>query len=178
LQKNTLFSGSIIDNLRWGKPDATLEECQDACRMACADEFISALPDGYDTHVEEGGANFSGGQKQRLCIARALIKRPKVIILDDSTSACDTHTDQQIREAFRVSIPGTTKIIISQRISSIIDCDKIIVMENGKMAGFDTHENLLRDNEIYKDIYSIQTDDSADFDMPAVKKTRKEERRK
>lgn len=178
LQKNTLFSGSVIDNLRWGKPDATIEECKEACRMACADEFISALPDGYDTHVEEGGANFSGGQKQRLCIARALIKRPKVIILDDSTSACDTHTDQQIREAFRVSIPGTTKIIISQRISSIIDCDKIIVMENGKMAGFDTHENLLRNNDIYKDIYSIQTDDSADFDMPTVKKTRKEERRK
>ena len=143
LQKNTLFSGTILDNLRWGNPDATEEECIDACKAACADEFIDRMPDGYHTHIERGGANVSGGQKQRLCIARALLKKPKVLILDDSTSAVDTATDAKIRAAFAERIPGTTKIIIAQRISSVEGADRILVLDEGRINGFDTHENLL-----------------------------------
>ena len=165
LQKSTLFSGTILDNLRWGKEDATLEECREACRLACADEFIEGFPDGYETRIEQGGTNVSGGQRQRLCIARALLKKPKVLVLDDSTSAVDTATDARIRKAFMARIPGTTKIIISQRILSIKDADRIIVMENGRVNGFDTHENLLIDNEIYRDIYQMQTSGGeGDFD--------------
>jgi ATP-binding cassette subfamily B protein len=165
LQKNVLFSGTILDNLRWGKEDATLKECMEACRQACADEFIEAMPDGYDTWIEQGGTNVSGGQRQRLCIARALLKRPKVLILDDSTSAVDTATDASIRRTFAEKIPGTTKIIISQRILSIKDADRIIVMDDGRVNGFDTHENLLKTNDIYKDIYAMQTSGGeGDFD--------------
>ena len=165
LQKNVLFSGTILDNLRWGKEDASLEECKEACRQACADEFIEAMPDGYNTYIEQGGTNVSGGQRQRLCIARALLKRPKVLILDDSTSAVDTATDASIRRTFAEKIPGTTKIIISQRILSIKDADRIIVMDNGRVNGFDTHENLLKTNDIYKDIYAMQTSGGeGDFD--------------
>ena len=149
LQKSTLFSGTILENLRWGKEDATLEECKAACRLACADEFIESFPDGYETVIEQGGTNVSGGQRQRLCIARALLKRPKVLILDDSTSAVDTATDARIRRMF-ARIPGLTKIIISQRILSIQDADRIIVMDNGRVNGFDTHENLLRTNDLYR----------------------------
>ena len=167
LQKNTLFTGTILENLRWGKADATLEECQAACRAACADEFIDRFPDGYDTRIERGGNNVSGGQKQRLCIARALLKNPKVLILDDSTSAVDTATDARIRAAFRESIPGTTKIIIAQRISSVQDADRIIVLDDGKIDAFDTHENLLKNNEIYRDIYESQIKGGGDFDQPA-----------
>ncbi len=165
LQKSTLFSGTILDNLRWGKEDATLEECKEACRLACADEFIEAFPNGYETRIEQGGTNVSGGQRQRLCIARALLKRPKVLVLDDSTSAVDTATDARIRKAFMARIPGTTKVIISQRILSIKDADRIVVMENGRVNGFDTHENLLINNEIYRDIYQMQTSGGeGDFD--------------
>ncbi len=165
LQKNTLFSGTILDNLRWGNPDATPEECRQACQLACADEFISQMPDGYNSVIEQGGSNVSGGQKQRLCIARALLKKPKILILDDSTSACDTATDARIRRAFREQIPGTTKLIIAQRISSVKDCDRIVVMDSGKVSGFDTHENLLKTNDIYKEINAIQTDEGGDFDF-------------
>ena len=166
LQNNTLFSGTILDNLRWGKEDATEEECRQACISACADEFISALPDGYNSIVEQGGANFSGGQRQRLCIARALLKSPKVLILDDSTSAVDTATDSKIRETFARRIPGTTKIIISHRILSIQHADKIAVMEDGRVKGFDTHDNLLENNDIYKEIYTMQTSGGeGDFDQ-------------
>ena len=165
LQKSTLFSGTILENLRWGREDATLEECQEACRQACADEFIEQMPDKYETYIEQGGTNVSGGQRQRLCIARALLKRPKVLILDDSTSAVDTATDAHIRRAISERIEGLTKIIISQRIMSIQDADRIIVMDNGRVAAFDTHENLLRDCEIYKDIFEMQTSGGeADFD--------------
>lgn len=164
LQKNVLFSGTILDNLRWGKEDATLEECKEVCRLACADEFIDRFPDGYNTYIEQGGNNVSGGQKQRLCIARALLKKPKVIILDDSTSAVDTATDAKIREAFASKIPGTTKIIISQRISSIESADRIIVLDDGKVTGFASHEELLKTNQIYKDIYQVQTQSGGDFD--------------
>jgi ATP-binding cassette subfamily B protein len=165
LQKSTLFSGTILDNLRWGKEDATEEECIEACRMACADGFIKSFPDGYHTVIEQGGTNVSGGQRQRLCIARALLKRPKVLILDDSTSAVDTATDARIREMFARRIPGMTRIIVSQRILSIRDADRIIVMDNGRVNGFDTHENLLRDNAIYQDIYEMQTSGAeGDFD--------------
>lgn len=164
LQKNVLFSGTILDNLRWGDADATEEECIHACKLACADEFISKMPDGYNTYIEQGGTNVSGGQKQRLCIARALIKKPKVLILDDSTSAVDTATDSKIRKAFAEEIPGTTKIIIAQRISSIKDCDKIIVMEDGAVDGFGTHEELMESNEIYHDVYESQMSGSGDFD--------------
>ena len=157
LQKSTLFSGTILDNLRWGKEDATLEECREACRQACADEFVEEFPDGYDTLIDQGGTNVSGGQRQRLCIARALLKHPKVLVLDDSTSAVDTATDARIRQAFMQRIPGTTKIIISQRILSIKDADRIIVMDDGRVNGFDSHENLLTTNEIYRDIYEMQT---------------------
>ncbi len=164
LQKNVLFSGTIYENLRWGDKNATDEECQRACQLACADEFIERMPDGYNTHIEQGGANVSGGQRQRLCIARALLKKPKILILDDSTSAVDTATDAKIRRAFKEEIPDTTKIIIAQRVSSVIDADRIIVMENGKIDGVGTHEELLRNNDIYKDVYESQTKGSGDFD--------------
>ena len=164
LQKNVLFSGTILDNLRWGKADATEEECREVCGLACADEFIDRMPDGYNTWIEQGGSNVSGGQKQRLCIARALLKSPKVLILDDSTSAVDTATDAKIRQAFATKIPNTTKIIISQRISSVQDADRIIVLDNGMVSGFDTHEKLLRNNMIYKEIYDVQMSGGGDFD--------------
>ncbi|MBR4710781.1 MAG: ABC transporter ATP-binding protein [Clostridia bacterium] len=166
LQKNVLFSGTILDNLRWGKPDATLEECREACRAACADEFIDRMPDGYETHIEQGGNNVSGGQKQRLCIARALLKDPKVLILDDSTSAVDTATDAKIRKAFREVIPGTTKLIIAQRIASVQDADRILVLDEGMVNGFGTHEELLKTNRIYQEIYETQTQGGGDFDRP------------
>ena len=167
LQKNILFSGTVLENLRWGNPDATEDDCWHACQMAQADEFLRPLDDGLNARVEQGGANFSGGQRQRLCIARALLKRPKILILDDSTSACDTSTDAKIQRAFREQLPGTTKIIIAQRISSVKDCDRILVMDNGKMTGFDTHDNLLKTNNVYREIYNIQTDNAGDFDKPA-----------
>ena len=166
LQKNVLFSGTVLDNLRWGNEQATEEECREACRLACADEFIERMPDGYNTWVEQGGANFSGGQKQRLCIARALLKNPKVLILDDSTSAVDTATDSRIRKAFAETIPGTTKIIIAQRIASVEQADRIIVLEHGRISGFDTHEQLLETNAVYQEIYEIQTKGGGDFDEP------------
>lgn len=164
LQTNVLFSGSIYENLRWGDENATEEECKRACKLACADEFINRFPDGYETHIEQGGTNVSGGQKQRLCIARALLKKPKILILDDSTSAVDTATDAKIRRAFREEIPGTTKIIIAQRISSIQDADRIIVMDDGKIDAFDTHERLLETNEIYREVFESQTGGDGDFD--------------
>ena len=167
LQKNTLFSGTILDNLRWGNPDASEEECVEACRAACADEFIDRLPDGYHTRIERGGSNVSGGQKQRLCIARALLKKPKVLILDDSTSAVDTATDARIRQAFARKIPGTTKIIIAQRVSSVQDADRILVLDNGRINGFGTHEQLLETNAIYQEIYESQVKGGGDFDQPA-----------
>ncbi|OUO17442.1 ABC transporter ATP-binding protein [Flavonifractor sp. An4] len=167
LQKNTLFSGTILDNLRWGNPDATEEECIQACRAACADEFIERFPDSYQTRIERGGANVSGGQKQRLCIARALLKHPKVLILDDSTSAVDTATDAKIRAAFARQIPGTTKIIIAQRVSSVEHADRILVLDEGRINGFDTHENLLKNNAIYREIYESQVNGGGDFDQPA-----------
>ncbi|HIS44203.1 MAG TPA: ABC transporter ATP-binding protein [Candidatus Scatomorpha merdigallinarum] len=166
LQKNTLFSGTILENLRWGNPDATEEQCRAACHAACADEFIDRFPDGYNTRIERGGNNVSGGQKQRLCIARALLKNPKVLILDDSTSAVDTATDAKIRAAFRESIPGTTKIIIAQRISSVQDADRILVLDDGHIDAFDTHENLLKTNAIYQEIYESQIKGGGDFDQP------------
>ena len=168
LQKNVLFSGTILDNLRWGKEDATEEECREVARLACADEFIDRFPDGYNTWIEQGGANVSGGQKQRLCIARALLKSPKVLILDDSTSAVDTATDAKIREAFARQIPGTTKIIIAQRVSSVQNADRILVLDNGAVSGFDTHENLLKTNRIYQEIYEAQTQGGGDFDHPVA----------
>lgn len=165
LQKNVLFSGTILENLRWGDKEASLEECIRVCRLACADEFIEQFPDKYDTYIEQGGTNVSGGQKQRLCIARALLKKPKILILDDSTSAVDTATDARIRKAFREEIPDTTKFIIAQRISSIQDADRIIVLEDGVIDGFDTHENLLESNEIYREVYESQTKGGGDFDQ-------------
>ncbi|MBQ8782950.1 MAG: ABC transporter ATP-binding protein [Clostridia bacterium] len=164
LQKNVLFSGTILENLRWGDENASEEECKEACRLACADEFIEKLPEKYNTFIEQGGTNVSGGQRQRLCIARALLKKPKILILDDSTSAVDTATDAKIREAFATKIPDTTKIIIAQRISSVQHADKIIVMENGKINGFGTHDELVRNNDIYRDVYESQTSGSGDFD--------------
>lgn len=164
LQKNVLFSGTILDNLRWGKEDASEEECREVCRLACADEFIERLPDGYNTWIEQGGSNVSGGQKQRLCIARALLKQPKILILDDSTSAVDTATDAKIRQAFSQKIPGTTKLIIAQRVSSVQEADRILVLDDGRVNGFDTHENLLKNNAIYKEIYETQTQGGGDFD--------------
>ena len=166
LQKNVLFSGSILDNLRWGDENATIEQCKEACRVACADEFISEMPDGYETRIEQGGANVSGGQKQRLCIARALLKKPKVMVLDDSTSACDNTTDARIRAALRENLPDMTKLIIAQRISSIKDCDRILVLDNGKTVGFDSHENLLKSCTIYQEICAIQEEAGGDFDKP------------
>ena len=164
LQKNVLFSGTIKENLRWGDPNATDAELQRACELACADEFIQQMPDKYDTYIEQGGTNVSGGQKQRLCIARAVLRKPKILILDDSTSAVDTATDAKIRQAFATKIPNTTKIIISQRISSVQDADRIIVLDNGMVSGFDTHENLLKNNTIYKEIYDVQMSGGGDFD--------------
>ena len=165
LQKNVLFSGTILDNLRWGDKEATKEECIRACKLACADEFIQKLPNGYETYIEQGGTNVSGGQKQRICIARALLKKPKILILDDSTSAVDTATDAKIRKAFAEEIPGTTKIIIAQRISSVSGCDRIIVMEDGQVDDFDTHKNLIENNQIYREVYESQTGGgSGDFD--------------
>ena len=165
LQKNVLFSGSIYDNLRWGDASASDDECQRECKLACAHEFIMAFPDGYDTKIEQGGTNVSGGQRQRLCIARALLKKPKILILDDSTSAVDTATDAKIRKAFAEEIPDTTKIIIAQRINSIQFADRIIVMDEGRINGIGTHEELLVSNEIYKDVYESQTGGSGDFDQ-------------
>ena len=164
LQNNVLFSGTILDNLRWGKDDATLEECKEVCRLACADEFIEQMTDGYNTYLEQNGSNVSGGQKQRLCIARALLKKPKILILDDSTSACDTETDARIQRAFREQLPEVTKLIIAQRIQSVMYADRIIVMQSGQVTGFDTHENLLKNNALYQEIYQIQTKDKGDFD--------------
>ena len=167
LQKNVLFSGTILDNLRWGNKDATYEECVRACQLACADEFIQKFPDKYETHIEQGGTNVSGGQKQRLCIARALLKNPKILILDDSTSAVDTATDARIRKAFAEEIPNTTKFIIAQRVSSVQNADRIIVMENGQINGFGTHEELLEINQIYREVYESQTQGGGDFDEKA-----------
>ncbi|OUN24355.1 ABC transporter ATP-binding protein [Pseudoflavonifractor sp. An85] len=167
LQKNTLFSGTILENLRWGNPDATEEECVAACQAACADEFIDRLPDGYHTYIHRGGSNVSGGQKQRLCIARALLKKPKILILDDSTSAVDTATDARIRTAMAQQIPGTTKIIIAQRVSSVEHADRILVLDNGRVDAFDTHEHLLESNAIYREIYDSQVKGGGDFDQPA-----------
>lgn len=165
LQNNVLFSGTILDNLRWGDENATLEDCKRACRLACADEFIDRFPDGYNTKISQGGTNVSGGQKQRLCIARALLKKPKILILDDSTSACDTATDAKIRKAFREEIPDTTKLIIAQRISSVQDADRIIVLNDGRVDGFGTHDELMKTNEIYRDIYESQQGAGGDFDQ-------------
>ena len=167
LQSNILFSGSILDNLRWGHPQATQADCERACRLACADEFIEQMPEGYNTHIEQGGTNVSGGQKQRLCIARALLKQPKILILDDSTSACDTATDAKIQRAFCEELPEMTKIIIAQRISSVKHCDRILVMDNGVVTGFDTHERLQKTNELYQEICAIQEADCGDFDAPS-----------
>ncbi|MBQ1585690.1 MAG: ABC transporter ATP-binding protein, partial [Ruminococcus sp.] len=164
LQKNVLFSGTILDNLRWGNENATEEECIEACRLACADEFIQNFPDGYNTRIEQGGTNVSGGQKQRLCIARALLKKPKILILDDSTSAVDTATDAKIRRAFAEEIPNTTKIIISQRISSVEKADRIVVMEHGKINAVGTHDELMQSCRIYRETYVAQTEGSGDFD--------------
>ena len=167
LQNNVLFSGTIYENLRWGNKNATEEQCQEACRLACADNFIRSFQNGYDTYIEQGGTNVSGGQKQRLCIARALLKKPKILILDDSTSAVDTATDANIRRAFREGIPDTTKLIISQRISSIQDADRIIVMEDGRIDGFGTHAELLETNKIYREVYESQIKGGGDFDEKA-----------
>lgn len=167
LQKNVLFSGTILDNLRWGNKEATYEECVRACQLACADEFIQRFPDKYETHIEQGGTNVSGGQKQRLCIARALLKNPKILILDDSTSAVDTATDARIRKAFAEEIPNTTKLIIAQRVSSVQHADRIIVMENGQINGFGTHKELLETNSIYREVYESQTQGGGDFDEKA-----------
>ena len=164
LQNNILFSGTILDNLRWGKSDATLDECRHACQLAQAEEFISQMTDGYNTHIEQGGTNVSGGQKQRLCIARALLKKPKILVLDDSTSACDTATDAKIREALKTQLPEMTQLIIAQRILSVKDCDRILVMDNGVVTGFGTHEQLLQTNPLYQEINAIQSESQGDFD--------------
>lgn len=164
LQKNVLFSGTVLENLRWGNEHASENLCSEACHMACADEFIEAMPEQYNTYIERGGSNLSGGQKQRLCIARALLKNPRILILDDSTSAVDTATDAKIRKAFREELPGMTKLIIAQRISSVQDADRIIVMEEGRVNGFGTHEELLKSNEIYREVYESQTSGNGDFD--------------
>ena len=165
LQKNVLFSGTILENLRWGNKDATEEECRKACEMACADEFITQFPDGYETVISQGGTNVSGGQKQRLCIARALLANPKILILDDSTSAVDTATDARIRAALKEAAPGMTKLIIAQRISSVENADRVIVMDNGRIDGFDTPENLLKHSQIYQEVYHTQMSGGGDFDL-------------
>ena len=164
LQKNVLFSGTILENLRWGNKEASEKECRRACQLSCADDFIEKMPDKYNTYIEQGGTNVSGGQKQRLCIARALLKKPKVLILDDSTSAVDTATDARIRRAFAEEIPDTTKLIIAQRISSIQSADRIIVMDEGKISGFGTHEELMKTNAIYQEVYNSQIKGGGDFD--------------
>ncbi|MCH1981543.1 ABC transporter ATP-binding protein/permease [Ruminococcus sp. OA3] len=169
LQKNVLFSGTILENLRWGNENATEEECTEVCRQACADEFIQRFPDKYHTCIEQGGSNVSGGQKQRLCIARALLKKPKVLILDDSTSAVDTATDAKIRDAFTRKIPGVTKLIIAQRILSVQDADRILVLDDGRISGIDTHEQLLATNDIYREIYETQIKGGGDFDQASGK---------
>lgn len=156
LQKNTLFSGTIAENLRWGNENATDEELRHACKLACADEFVESFDDGYDTYIEQGGSNVSGGQKQRLCIARALLKKPKILILDDSTSAVDTRTDAMIRQAFRTEIPDTTKIIIAQRVASVQDADQIIVMDDGHIMAVGNHEELMKSSDIYREVYESQ----------------------
>ena len=166
LQQNMLFTGSVIDNLRWGRADATLEECREACRMAQADDFVMEMPQQYEAKIEQGGSNLSGGQRQRLCIARALLKRPRILVLDDSTSACDMRTDALIQQAFREQLPQVTKLIIAQRISTVSHCDRILVLDNGVVTGFDTHERLLATNALYREIYDIQKQDSGDFDSP------------
>ncbi len=166
LQKNVLFSGTILENLRWGNENASEEECREACRQACADEFIERMPDGYQTQITQGGTNVSGGQKQRLCIARALLKKPKILILDDSTSAVDTSTDARIRKALKEAIPGTTKLIIAQRIASVMEADKILVLDEGKISAFGTHDELLNSSAIYREIYQTQTQGGGDFDQP------------
>ena len=170
LQQSTLFSGTVLENLRWGRPDATPEECRHACRLAQADDFVNEMPQGYDTYIEQGGANLSGGQRQRLCIARALLKQPRILLLDDSTSACDTATDARIQQAFREQLPGMTKLIIAQRISSVRHCDRILVMDNGVVTGFDTHERLLQSNALYQEIFALQHTDEGDFDEAASQK--------
>lgn len=169
LQKNVLFSGTILDNLRWGKEDASLEECIEVCKIACADEFINGFENGYETWIEQGGSNLSGGQRQRLCIARALLKSPKILILDDATSAVDTVTDEKIRQGFKNNLKTCTKIIIAQRISSVKDADRIIVLKDGRVDAFDTHDNLIKNNDIYADIVNIQLESSADFDNAEVR---------
>ena len=169
LQKNTLFSGTIRENLRWGRADATDQEIEEACRMACADEFIEKMPDGYDTYIEQGGSNVSGGQKQRLCIARALLKNPKILIFDDSTSAVDTATDAKIRKGLAEYMPDTTKLVIAQRISSVKDCDRIIVMDNGTVNGFGTHDELMQSNKIYREVYESQNGMAGDADFDEKK---------
>jgi len=156
LQKNTLFSGSISDNLRWGREDATDAEIEEACRLSCAHEFVEARPDGYDTHIEQGGTNVSGGQKQRLCIARAILRQPKVLILDDSTSAVDTATDAVIRKGLKSALPGTTKLIIAQRVTSVMDADMIVVLDDGKIVGLGNHEELMTSCDIYREVYESQ----------------------
>ena len=166
-QNNVLFSGTVLENLRWGREDATGADCREACRLACADDFVSRLPQGYESRIERGGSNLSGGQRQRLCIARALLKRPKILILDDSTSAVDTATDARIRANFASAIPGATRIIIAQRVSSVQDADRILVLDNGSVNGFDSHENLLKHNRIYQEIYAAQTQGGGDFDHAA-----------
>ena len=163
-----LFSGTILENLRWGDENATEEQCREACRLACADEFIQGFPDGYNTRIERGGTNVSGGQKQRLCIARALLRKPKVLILDDSTSAVDTATDAKIRAALKTYLPETTKIIIAQRIASVQDADRVLVMDEGRVSAFDTPENLLETSDIYREVYESQNQGgSGDFDEEA-----------
>ena len=164
LQKNVLFSGTVRENLKWGNVDASDKEIWEACRAACADEFLNRMPDGLDTVLEQGASNLSGGQKQRLCIARALLKKPRILILDDSTSAVDTATDAKIRHSFAEKIPGTTVFIIAQRISSVENADKVLVLDNGRVSGFDTPANLLKTNAIYQDVYNSQTKGSGDFD--------------
>ena len=166
LQQNMLFSGTVLENLRWGNATATLDECREACRIACADEFIETMPQGYDSTIEQGGTNLSGGQRQRLCIARALLKKPRVLVLDDSTSACDNATDARIRQALRGQMPGVTKLIIAQRVSSIKDCDSIVVLDGGRLSGCGTHSELLATNDIYREICALQDEDGADFDKP------------
>ena len=168
LQKNELFTGTIYENLRWGDENASEEECRKAAAIAQADDFINSFPDGYNTRIEQGGSNVSGGQKQRICIARALLKKPKILILDDSTSAVDTATDAKIRKGFREEIPDMTKIIITQRISSVMDADKILILEDGRITGFGKHEELLKSNETYASLYEAQSNGSGDFDESAL----------